>query len=156
MKTIAANAGCRASPTETVLVVDDDADLRSLEVRALSKVGYTVLEAQGPVEALRLAAATPAIDLLLTDFEMPETNGLELARRFQAVHPKAPVLVVSGSLQDVEGRREGLDEWAFLAKPFSWDELVDKVYTLLASKKRAGSRAAYPESANEQSMHLTR
>src|SRR2546430_17732832 len=87
MKTITPNVGCQACPAETVLVVDDDADLRSLEARVLSKVGYTVLQAKGPVEALRLAAATPAIDLLLTDFEMPDTNRLELARRFHAVHP---------------------------------------------------------------------
>src|SRR5947199_191133 len=85
--------------TETLLVVDDDAEIRKLEVRALSKLGYKVLQAPDPVEALRLAATTPAIDLLLTDFDMPHANGLELARQFRAVHPKAPVLVVSGSLQ---------------------------------------------------------
>ena len=100
------------------------------------------MQAADPGEALWVAAATPAIDLLVTEFEMPEGNGLELAQWFRAVHPKAPVLMVSGSLQEVESAADDLDEFAFLAKPFSWDELVDKVYTLLTSQRRASSTAA--------------
>ena len=71
------------------------------------------------------------------ELEMPEANGLELARRFRAVHPKAPVLMVSGSLHEIEGCTNGLDRFAFLAKPFSWDQLAEKVYTLLNSQRDA-------------------
>src|SRR5580765_5404344 len=62
---------------ETVLVVDDDEAVRKLAVRILSRLGHKVLEAEGPAEAMRLASATPIIHLLLTDFSMPEVNGLE-------------------------------------------------------------------------------
>src|SRR5438067_9529442 len=137
MNTLRGNAQFSLRAAAPLLVVDDDAEIRRLEVRTLSKLGYKVLQAPGPLEALRLAAVTPAIDLLLTDFEMPEVNGLELARRFRAVHPKAPVLMVSGSLQEIESRADDLDRLAFLAKPFSWDQLVEKVYTLLNSQRHA-------------------
>jgi DNA-binding response OmpR family regulator len=116
---------------ETLLVVDDDEAIRKLEVRMLSQLGHKVLEAEGPVEAMRLAAATPTIHLLLTDFSMPEANGLELARRFRAVHPKTPVLMVSGSLEAIS-RADGLDQFAVLAKPFTLEDLVHNVRTLLS------------------------
>lgn len=63
---------------------------------------------------------------------MPEVDGLELTRRFRAVHPKTPVLMVSGSLPVLRARSEpDLDHFAFLAKPFHFDELLRKVRTLL-------------------------
>jgi two-component system cell cycle sensor histidine kinase/response regulator CckA len=115
----------------TLLVVDDDEELLGLEARFLGGLGYHVLSASGPKEALRLAAITPAIDLLLTDYSMPETNGLELARLIRSVHPKAPVLMVSGSLEMLNGDAGGLERFETLAKPFTVLELVQKVRTLL-------------------------
>ena len=143
MSMFTTNAGRAVGTSKTLLVVEDDAEIRQLEVRALSQLGYKVLQAPGPVEALHLAAMTPVIDLLLTDFEMPEANGLQLAREFRAMHPKTPVLMVSGSLQEIEGHTHGLNRFAFLAKPFSWDELVDKVYAMLASQKHINSTGAF-------------
>ena len=70
---------------ETLLVVDDDEAIRRLEVRILSQLGHKVLEAESPVEAMRLAAATPTIHLLVTDFSMPGKDGLELAEEFRTV-----------------------------------------------------------------------
>jgi two-component system cell cycle sensor histidine kinase/response regulator CckA len=117
---------------ETLLVVDDDELIRKLEVRILRQLGHKVLEAEGPVEAMRLAAATPTIHLLLTDFSMPQANGLELARRFRAVHPKTPVLIVSGSLQAIDGGAGHLDGVAMLAKPFTPEDLAHTVRALLS------------------------
>ena len=63
---------------------------------------------------------------------MPEVDGLELTRRFRAVHPKTPVLMVSGSLPVLRARSEpDLDRFEFLAKPFEFNELLHKVRTLL-------------------------
>ncbi len=126
---------------ETVLVVDDDAAVRTLEVRILHQLGHKVLEAQNPAEAMRLAAVTPTIDLLLTDFSMPDSNGLELARRFRAVHPKTPVLMVSGSLEAIHSHGEPLDRFAVLAKPFTPEELADQVCEML------GDSTAHPAAA---------
>jgi CheY-like chemotaxis protein len=119
--------------TGTLLVVDDDEAVRKLELRILSELGHKLLEAEGPVEAMRLAATTPTIHLLLTDFSMPGTDGLELAEQFRTVHPQTPVLIVSGSLEAIDGRADHLERLAVLAKPFTADELVYQVRTLLST-----------------------
>ena len=66
-------------PAKTLLIVDDDQMVRDLEVQVLRLQGYTVLEAQGAAEALLLARKAAAIHLLITDFSMPEVDGLELS-----------------------------------------------------------------------------
>jgi DNA-binding response OmpR family regulator len=118
-------------PPKTLLVVDDEPMLRNVETEVLRLHGYTVLEAENAAEAMRVATATKTIHLLVTDYWMPEVNGLELTRRFRAVHPKTPVLMVSGSLPMIKDRADDLERFAILAKPFQFNELLHKVRTLL-------------------------
>jgi two-component system cell cycle sensor histidine kinase/response regulator CckA len=121
-----------SEPPRTVLVVDDDPMVRDLETQMLRLQGYTVLEAQSAAEALRVAGETATIHLLITDLAMPQVDGLELTRRFRAVHPKTPVLMVSGSLPLLHVRSEpDLERFEFLPKPFEFHELLHKVRTLL-------------------------
>jgi DNA-binding response OmpR family regulator len=120
-----------SDPTKTLLVVEDDPMVRDMEAQVLRLQGYTVLEAQGAADALRLAREAAAIHLLITDFSMPEVYGLELTRRFRLVHPKTPVLMVSGSFPSIQDRADGLGRFEFLAKPFQHDELLHKVRALL-------------------------
>jgi DNA-binding NtrC family response regulator len=121
-----------AEPAKTLLVVDDDQTVRDLETEVLRMQGYNVLEAASAAEALRVAASTATIHLLITDLMMPEVDGLELTRRFHATHPKTPVLMISGSLPVLRARNEpDLDQFEFLAKPFLLNELLQKVRTLL-------------------------
>jgi DNA-binding response OmpR family regulator len=120
-----------SDPAETLLVVDDDPMMRDMETQILRLQGYTVLPAEGAAEALRLAREAAAIHLLITDFQMPDVDGLELTRRFRAVHPKTPVLMVSGSLPSLRDGTEDLDRVEFLAKPFAFNELLRKVRALL-------------------------
>ena len=121
-----------SEPPKTVLVVDDDRMVRDLEAQILRVQGYTVLEAENAVEALRVAASTVTIHLLITDLVMPEVDGLELTRRFREVHPTTPVLMVSGSLPVLRVRSEpDLERFDFLAKPFQFEELLHKVRALL-------------------------
>ena len=116
----------------TLLVVDDDPLLRDVETQLLRLQGFKVLEAANAAKALRLAREAAAIHLLITDFSMPEVNGLELTHRFRAVHPRTPVLMVSGSLPVLRARSEpDLDHFDFLAKPFLFSELLHKVRRLL-------------------------
>jgi DNA-binding response OmpR family regulator len=122
-----------SGPSKTLLVVDDETLVREVETEVLRQQGYTVLEAANAAEALRVAAATKTIHLLVTDFWMPDINGLELARQFRAVHPKTPVLMVSGSLPLLQDRAEDLDHLTLLPKPFHFGELLHKVRTLLDS-----------------------
>jgi DNA-binding response OmpR family regulator len=115
----------------TLMVVDDDPTVRDLEATILRLEGYTVLAAEGAREALRLAGETARIHLLVTDFKMPEIDGIELTHRFRAVHPQTPVLMVSGSLPLTEENTQGLERFDCLPKPFDVNELVRKVRTLL-------------------------
>jgi len=118
---------------QTVLVVDDDAMVRSFEAELLSTQGYKVLQAESAAEALRLAG-TETIHLLLTDFLMPDLDGLELTRRFRCVQPETPVLMVSGSLGSTDNRIENLARFELLTKPFELDELLHKVRTLIQAE----------------------
>ena len=121
------------SYAHTLLVVDDEEAIRFLEVRMLRQFGFNVLEAEGLADAMRLAAITPSIHLLVTDFAMPGANGLELSRQFREIHPDAPILMVSGSFEAICGRAEYPDRFAVLAKPFTREELIDQVWDLLGS-----------------------
>jgi len=120
-----------SEPPKTLLVVEDDPQLRDAETRLLRVQGYTVLEAEGAAKALRLAREAAAIHLLITDFSMPRVDGLELTRRFRVVHPETPVLMVSGSLPLIQHRADDLDRFEILEKPFEVNELLHKVRTLL-------------------------
>jgi two-component system cell cycle sensor histidine kinase/response regulator CckA len=125
------------SPTAagTVLVVDDNAMVSRLTCLMLRKAGYVVLAAEDSENALDLAATHPEpIDLLLTDVVMPKIGGLELAHRCQELRPDLQVLFVSGYAGEATVKVGVLDPgYAFLLKPFTYEELTDKVEALLAA-----------------------
>jgi two-component system, cell cycle sensor histidine kinase and response regulator CckA len=107
---------------ETILVVDDDDDVRAIARQALVAQGYTVLETGDPQQAIRMAKEQ-RIDLLLTDVIMPILKGTELADRIQSVSPSTKVLLMSGyQTSDVASSGR-----PFLAKPFSIDGLARRV-----------------------------
>jgi DNA-binding response OmpR family regulator len=120
-----------SDPIPTVLVVDNDLVFREFEAQILRDHGCEVLMAARAEEALLLAGTTAAIHLLLTDFVMPEFDGLELTRRFRAVHPETPVLMFTGAQPLLSQRTDNLKRLAVLGKPFEVNELVHKVRTLL-------------------------
>jgi PAS domain S-box-containing protein len=132
--------------SETILVVEDEAQVRLITVSMLKTRGYHVLEAATCQEALTLATTEDAIDLLVSDVVMPELSGPELATRIRTVHPKIRVLLVSGYSADAVARH-GVDGAApsFLQKPFTGNQLAKKVRDLLDAAP--GSRAAGPTSA---------
>jgi len=118
-------------PAEKWLVVDDDPMVRELGTQILRLQGYTaVLQAASIAESLRLAGETATIHLLVTDFLMPEVDGLGRVPRFHAVRPKTPVLMVSGSLPMTIHKTKDLDSFEGLPKPFAVRELLDKVRVL--------------------------
>ena len=113
---------------ETVLVVEDEDRVRSMAVEALSGLGYTILEAASPSEALGFVAAGRPITLLFTDIVMPGMNGGELASRARAHSPDIKVLFTTGYAPDDNGRVDipGLDARP-LYKPYSIDQLSRRV-----------------------------
>jgi PAS domain S-box-containing protein len=119
--------------SETVLVVEDQADVRQLVAHTLRAHGYLVLEADGPDQALALAAAHPSIiHLLLTDVIMPRLNGRQLYHRLLQQMPGLRVLYMSGYTDNVIIHHGALDpDIAFLAKPFSVQSLLQKVRVVL-------------------------
>ena len=118
---------------ETVLLVEDESALLVMAKRLLEGLGYTVLSAAGPGDALRLAEEhTGEIHLLLTDVIMPEMNGRDLAHRLATLYPKMKHLFTSGYTADVIAHQGILDEGVnFIQKPLSKKDLAAKVRKVL-------------------------
>jgi len=118
---------------ETVLVAEDEIDILKLTTAMLQKLGYSVLAASSPGEAMRLAREhTCEIDLLLTDVIMPEMNGRMLAKKLQSIYPHVKCLFMSGYTADVVARHGVLDEGInFIQKPFSAQDLANKLVEVL-------------------------
>ena len=115
--------------TETVLVVEDDAEVRRLAAEMLGRHGYAVLEAASGAEALRLwRKDAGAIDLLLTDVVMPSMPGPELAARMKTDRPDLRVLYMSGYPEEVmEKHGVALSESTLIYKPFTAETLAHSV-----------------------------
>ena len=118
---------------ENILLVEDENALRRICRLFLISLGYHVLEAETPGEALALVSRTPSeIQLLLTDVVMPGMDGRQLAQRISAAKPGIKVLFMSGYTADVIAERGVLEQkTAFLAKPFTRDDLARKVSDVL-------------------------
>jgi DNA-binding response OmpR family regulator len=127
-----------------LLVVEDDADLRELEVQILESSGCHVLQAGSVAAALRVAATTAPIHLLLTDFSLPDGNGFDLSHRFRVLHPHAAIIMVSGSAAELDGKADGLDHFVTLQKPFHFHELLRMIGAMLADTMLAGSTVTPP------------
>ena len=119
----------------TILIVEDEEDVRELTRDVLEMNGFTVLESMDPADAIRIAETHPgSIDLLITDVVMPRMSGPELARRLRATRPALRVLCMSGYPESAEHGAAGAAEWtAWLQKPFSPDGLIAKVRECLTS-----------------------
>ncbi len=113
---------------ETVLLVEDEAAVRDLVRTVLERHGYRVLAAGDATEALAIATAHPAsIDLLLTDVVLPGRGGPELAEQLRDTRPGLRVLFTSGYAETTSLDVAALGPHAYLAKPFTTDDLARKV-----------------------------
>jgi PAS domain S-box-containing protein len=117
---------------ETVLVVEDDAEVRQLSMRILNRQGYRVWQAVNGVEALRICEQQKEpIDLMLTDVVMPQMGGKELAEKVLPLRPQMKVLFTSGYLDDEIVHKILNSGNQFLKKPFSPALLARKVREVL-------------------------
>jgi CheY-like chemotaxis protein len=117
-----------------ILLVDDAFAVRGLARRVLEGEGYDVLEASTAEEALALAdEAERQIDLLLTDYRLPEMRGPELARRLTERRPDLITIYMSGYGEEALEGEELVPGSTFIQKPFSPVELGMRVRTLLES-----------------------
>ena len=123
---------------ETVLVADDEDEVRESIRAALEHYGYTVLSAGDPTTALMLAKQNAAdIDLVLADLVMPDMNGRELGRRLASIAPDLPVIYMSGQS---DGSQLEEHEVMFLAKPFSPPALAAKIRAALRGATETAAR----------------
>ncbi len=127
----APDAGDRPSGCERILLVEDNDAVRVPLAAVLVDIGYEVIAAPGPEDALRLAEGAE-IDLLVTDVVMPAMNGRQLAERLLPDHEGMHVLYISGYTDDAVIARGVIDPGtAFLQKPFGADRLARKIRELL-------------------------
>lgn len=122
---------------ETVLLVEDEPAILAMVKLMLVKLGYRVLDACSPQEALCLAKEhAGAFQLLLSDIIMPEMNGLELAKRLQSEFPDLKCLFMSGYTADAIAHRGVLSEGVhFIQKPFAIHTLSAKLRQLLTTRR---------------------
>ncbi len=127
---------------ETILVVEDEAGVRSMVVHALQRLGYDVLQAASGFDALELGRDDRwHVDLLLTDVVMPEMNGRQLAEILQMRFPELKVMFMSGYTDDAVIRHGILQaEVTYLQKPFSPAVLTRKVREVLDHEAHAVPR----------------
>jgi PAS domain S-box-containing protein len=114
---------------ETILLVEDEPMILEMTVIMLQQLGYTILPAATPGEALQLAEKHgEKIDLLMTDVVMPEMNGRDLAKNLWSLSPNLKCLFMSGYTANVIAHHGVLDDGVnFLQKPFSQKDLAAKI-----------------------------
>ena len=124
-------------PRKTVLVVEDDSEVRKLACRFLSLAGYSVLTAEDGVEALEtIERFGKSIHLVLTDVVMPRMRGPEFGARLRELLPSARIIYMTGYIEQEPGSAKMLEGGFFLQKPFSRESLVAKTHEALHSKRR--------------------
>jgi CheY-like chemotaxis protein len=122
----------RGASNETVLVVEDEEDVRAYSIECLQELGFSVLHSTDGQSALRLIANHPEIRLLFTDVGLPHMNGRELAEKARRIRPELPVLFTTGYAQDAMFQQGKLDRKAeLLTKPFNRTQLAARVRHLL-------------------------
>lgn len=124
---------------ETILLVEDEQAILRYGRESLRRLGYNVLSAGTPSEALEIARNHQGpLHLLITDVVLPEMNGRELAQVLSALHPDLRCLFMSGYTADVIAERGILDERvSFIQKPFSSADLMTRIREVLDGPSRA-------------------
>ncbi len=127
----------RAGAGKTILVVEDQPDVREVIEAALSELGYRILTASDGIEARRILDSDESIDLLLTDLVMPNgVSGLDLVEGARRLRQDLKIVLVSGYSRDTRIRAGSLrNSFTFLEKPFRQAELADCIAAALAAGK---------------------
>ena len=128
----------RTSGSGTILLVDDEADVRESTGMILESAGYSVVSASGGHEAVAVfERGSLAVDAVILDLSMPGMDGLSTFQELRRLDPGVPIVLCSGySQHDVAERFRGLDVDAFLKKPYELGDLLDTVHRIY-EKERA-------------------
>lgn len=125
----------RARAGETILVVEDEEQVRRMSIETLDELGYQVVEAQDGLDALQILANRNDISMLFTDIVMPDMNGRQLADRVRESRPDLPVLFTTGYAPETVLRSGiGGAEIGFISKPFTVEQLAHRVRAVIDSR----------------------
>jgi PAS domain S-box-containing protein len=116
-----------------IIFVEDDPDQLRTIPRVLTLLGYKVTPVRDAESALRIIGHSEACDLLITDYDMPEMNGLELARHLMEMAPHLPVIMVSGRNTATEAARDLVNIRDVLLKPYSKATLAETIHRILGT-----------------------
>ena len=121
--------GATGRDRQTILVVDDEAEVRDSMALLLQTLDYTVLEAQDAKSAIAVLEQDGKVDLLLTDMVLTGgVSGTQLARQALAAYPDLKILLTTGRPELVEG-----EDFAIIEKPFRMAELAEKIQEAMAA-----------------------
>jgi PAS domain S-box-containing protein len=128
----------------TILLVEDESDVRELATRVLERGGYTVIAVASAREALLVAEGSTRLDVIVTDVVMPGgMSGVEMGERLSRTRPNLPVLYVSGYTDHVKFHSpSGTRGLHFLSKPFQPHELLTRVKSMMAHRPGGPRRAS--------------
>jgi two-component system, cell cycle sensor histidine kinase and response regulator CckA len=130
------------SGSATILVVDDEIEMRKLLVRQLRSEGYNVLEAGYGMEALEVARSSPdPVDLVLSDIVMPGMIGTELAQRLLIEHPGIQVVLMSAHIVDELARPDQRWDVPVMRKPFEGRKMLAYIDLMLTNTPPRGLQA---------------
>jgi two-component system cell cycle sensor histidine kinase/response regulator CckA len=118
--------------TGTILLVEDEAMVRAVAERALTRQGYTVLTATNGEEGLEILQGDTPIDLVISDVVMPTMDGPTMARQAREILPNLPIIFMSGYAEEQLRRSIDIDRIGFLPKPFSVQQICSAARDVLA------------------------
>jgi two-component system cell cycle sensor histidine kinase/response regulator CckA len=121
-----------------VLLVEDEDMVRAVAERALARAGYDIVTASDGDEGLEKVRSGERFDLVVTDVVMPSMDGPAMAREIRKLQPRLPVLFMSGYAEEQLRKDIDIEGMHFIAKPFSVQQIADKVAGVLAGGRRAG------------------
>ncbi len=112
---------------KTIMIIEDESDIRSSLKEILELVGYNVLTAENGLDALNILKASVTPNLILLDMKMPVMNGWEFADQFRKTYDhKSPIVVVTAAA-DSEQRAKDINAIGWISKPFELDMLLKKI-----------------------------
>lgn len=134
--------------TNKILVAEDEISNQLLVKRTLSKAGYTAVVVSNGIEVLQLLEREQ-FDAIITDWMMPEMDGIELIRNIRKKYKEPPFLLMMTSLASESARRHALEVGAddFIAKPVNLNELLERVQSGIARQMQVDTKSSYQESS---------
>ncbi|MEO5707573.1 MAG: response regulator [Alteraurantiacibacter sp.] len=121
-----------------ILLVEDEDMVRAVAERALARAGYDIVTASDGDEGLDKVRSGERFDLVVTDVVMPSMDGPAMAREIRKLQPRLPVLFMSGYAEEQLRKDIDIEAMHFIPKPFSVQQIADKVAAVLAGGRKAG------------------